>query len=205
MKKLAAMVAGGLLLCGGAGVATADSSGSRCEQFGGTLTLKPLATCNAFKAVRQKERIFEDALFVYELPPLYQPQEPICFSGEITDASLDGRPVEASSLSAFTVNSFKSLLGLAPTEPLPAPVFTAATVVTVTANREPRKDKELGQIFLRDTGVFLPAAVGDPRGPVAISQLIGVGGTKKFSNASVSMAIAGHEFAGAPVKGTICR
>lgn len=33
MKKLAAMVAGGLLLCGGAGVATAGSGGARCEEF----------------------------------------------------------------------------------------------------------------------------------------------------------------------------
>ncbi|EXI79371.1 MAG: hypothetical protein AW10_02401 [Candidatus Accumulibacter appositus] len=205
MKKLAALVAGGLLLCGGVGVATADSRGSRCEEFGGTLKLTALKTCDEFKAVRKKERIFEDALFVYELPPQYQPQEAVCFSGEIKDASLGGRPVEASSLSAFTVNSFNTLLDLLPTDPLPAPVFTAATVVTVSADREPRKDKQLGQIFLRDTGVFLPAAADDPRGPVAIEQLIGVGGTKKFAKASVSIEIAGHEFAGAPLKGTICR
>jgi len=204
MKKVAALVAGGLLLCGGVGVAAADSRGSRCEEFSGKLTLTPAVSCDDFKAVRRKEGIFEDARFVYELPPQYQPQEPICFSGTISDATLGGHAVEASSLSAFTVNSFNSLLGLSPTVPLPVPVFTAATVVTVVADRgEPRKDKELGQIFLRDTGVFLP---GTPElGPIAIEQLIGVGGTKKFNKASVSIEIAGYEFAGAPVKGTICR
>jgi hypothetical protein len=45
-----------------------------------------------------------------------------------------------------------------------------------------RKDKELGQIFLRDTAF---CAVDG----YAVEQLIGVGGTKKFSKASASMEI----------------
>jgi hypothetical protein len=215
MKKLAAMVTGGLLLCGGAGVATADSGGARCEEFEGTVTLQLSPDCEAFKTIMRKERIFEDATFLPAGTPA------ICLSGTIV-AKLGGRDVEASSLSAVTANS---LCLLFPAEkcndlhPAKRPVFTAATVVTVYADREPRKDKELGQIFLRDTGV---SGAGDHRGPFSVEQLIGVGGTKKFTNASVSMEIVGFEFAGgqgndvvhgdplnaynpAQIKGTICR
>ena len=96
-------------------------------------------------------------------------------------------------------------------------MFTAATVVTVTANRDPRNDKELGQIFLRDTGVVLPGTPIDGLPPFVTSfvveQLIGVGGTKKFSKASASMEIVGYEFKTAQdlglrpaeFKGAICR
>ncbi|MER2517452.1 MAG: hypothetical protein ABTR92_13845 [Candidatus Accumulibacter phosphatis] len=210
MKKLAAMVVGGLLLGAGVGVATA---GSRCEPFQGTLKLAfnpspTLGDCQGFDAIKGKERFFEGAVFHYQqLPPGYPLAAPLplqmCFSGEISGATLGGRAVEATSVSALTVNSFP-LAGATSCGSVPCPqMLTAATVVTVTATGEPRKDKELGQIFLRDTGVLLPAT--DQRGPLAIEQLIGVGGTKKFSNASVSMEIVGYEFAGAPVKGTICR
>ncbi|WP_374683716.1 hypothetical protein [Accumulibacter sp.] len=212
MKKVAALVAGGLLLCGGVGVAAADSRGSRCEEFSGKLTLEQ-GPCDEFKAVMRKERIFEDATFLPAGTPA------ICFSGTIADAQLGGRQVEASSLSALTANS---LCLLDPDKCPPPPAFplfiTAATVVTVAADREPRKDKELGQIFLRDTGV---SGAGDHRGPFSVEQLIGVGGTKKFTNASVSMEIVGFEFDGgqgnvvpgdplnaynpAQIKGTICR
>ena len=194
MKKVAALVAGGLLLCGGVGVAAADSRGSRCEEFSGKLTLEQ-GPCDEFKAVMRKERIFEDATFLPAGTPA------ICFSGTIADAQLGGRQVEASSLSALTANSFCLLDPPSCALPPPAvpPFFTAATVVTVAADREePRKDKELGQIFLRDTAVLR----GDG---YAVEQLIGVGGTKKFSKASVSMEIRGYETVGADVSGTICR
>ena len=78
-------------------------------------------------------------------------------------------------------------------------VFTAATVVTLSTDKERRKDKELGSVFLRDTGLLRAADF------YAVEQLIGVGGTKKFSNATVSMEITGYEFAGALVTGTVCR
>lgn len=210
MNKIAAMVAGGLLLYGAVGVATA---GSRCEAFTGTLklTLNPqptLGDCRAFDAIKKKERIFEDAVFIYEqfaqqgYPVAQGLPGQICFSGVISGATLGGHLVEASSLSALTVNNFPSQCGSLPCPPM----FTAATVVTVTADREPRKDKDLGQIFLRDTGVLLPPE--NALGPFSVEQLIGVGGTKKFAKASVSMEIAGYEFAGTPVpnvRGTICR
>lgn len=206
MKKLAALVAGGLLLCGGVGVATA---GSRCELFEGRLTLTPLDNCEDFKAIKKKERIFEDAVFLFDVLPSGTPN--ICFSGAISGATLGGRPVEAESLSAFTVNNFQELLLLTPESfrpNPPVPAFTAATVVKVTADREPRKDKKLGQIFLRDSGVLLPDTT------FAVEQLIGVGGTGKFANATASIDIVGYELEeaqkqlGLPpaeFKGTICR
>ena len=200
MKKVAALVAGGLLLCGGVGVAAADSRGSRCEEFSGKLTLQQ-GPCDEFKAVMRKERIFEDATFLPAGTPA------ICFSGTIADAQLGGRQVEASSLSALTANSL-CLLDPDKCPPPPAlPLFiTAATVVTVSADRDPRRDKELGQIFLRDTAV-------SREDTFTVEQLIGVGGTKKFTNANVSMEIVGYELKiaqqnGAPpadIKGTICR
>ncbi|NMQ27341.1 hypothetical protein E4Q23_05965 [Candidatus Accumulibacter phosphatis] len=60
MKKLAAMVVGGLLLGAGVGVATA---GSRCEPFQGTLKLAfnpspTLGDCQGFDAIKGKERFF---------------------------------------------------------------------------------------------------------------------------------------------------
>lgn len=225
MKKLAAMVVGGLLLGAGVGVATA---GSRCEPFQGTLKLAfnpspTLGDCQGFDAIKGKERFFEGAVFHYQqLPPGYPLAAPLplqmCFSGEISGATLGGRAVEATSVSALTVNSFP-LAGATSCGSVPCPqMLTAATVVTVTATGEPRKDKELGQIFLRDTGV---SGAGDHRGPFSVEQLIGVGGTKKFTNASVSMEIVGFEFDGgqgnvvpgdplnaynpAQIKGTICR
>jgi len=203
------MVAGGLLLCGGAGVAMAGSGGSRCEAFEGKVTLTPLATCDTFKTVMGKERFFEDATFLFDVAPGIPM---LCFSGTIVGAKLGGRDVEASSLSALTANSFCLLDGScsAPIHPAQRPLLTAATVVTVSADREPRKDKELGQIFLRDTAVTRPGPEIDGLPPIAtafaVEQLIGVGGTKKFSNASVSMEIVGPAFgSGADVKGTICR
>jgi hypothetical protein len=100
MKKLAAMVAGGLLLCGGAGVATADSRASRCEEFRGKLTLDWATSCEEFNTIMRKERIFEDAFFLPSGAPA------ICLAGTMTDAMLGGRAVEAKSLSALTANSF---------------------------------------------------------------------------------------------------
>jgi hypothetical protein len=203
MKKVAALVAGGLLLCGGVGVATA---GSRCEPFQGTLKLDPGPTnCTAFTTIMRKERIFEDADFGPSGAPA------ICFSAVIS-GTLGDHEVTGTSLSAVTADSFcrlnvqpgqeEAVCGPGRVPPDPTfprfPQFTAATVVTITADREARKDKELGQIFLRDTAVLR----GDG---YAVEQLIGVGGTKKFSKASVSMEIRGYETVGADVSGTICR
>ena len=194
MKNLAVLVAGGVLVCGGVGVATADSRASRCEEFSGKLTLDWATSCEEFNTIMRKERIFEDAFFLPSGAPA------ICLAGTMTDAMLGGRAVEAKSLSALTANSFATVL-------LPGQdAFTAATVVTISADREPRLDKELGQIFLRDTGVLRSDTF-------AVEQLIGVGGTKKFSKASASMEIVGYEFKTAQdlglrpaeFNGTICR
>jgi hypothetical protein len=200
MKKLAAMVAGGLLLCGGVGVATADSRS--LNRFKGTLTLafnpsRLGGLPGRFKAIRRKERIFEDAVFLPTIAtriPCWL-RRPICFSGTITDATLGGRAVEASSLSALTVNSFP-LAGAKVAALFPARrCFTAATVVTVTATESPEKIRNWARYSCVIPASF-PAT--DQRGPLAIEQLIGVGGTKKFSNASVSMEIVGYEFARCP-------
>ncbi|MCP5229989.1 hypothetical protein [Accumulibacter sp.] len=221
MNKLAGLVAGGFLLCGAVGAATA---GSRCEQVTGTLKLDmPLTpqdtmqACADFQATRRLERYFDDTVFVYDLPPAYWPSSPICFSGTISGLKLDGKEVQATSLSALTVNRFAGdpSTGTPPPD-IPAPgtglsLFTAATVVTLSTEKGHKKDKELGSLFLRDTGLqgigpfSFPPAPAPALGPYAVEQLIGVGGTKKFSNASVSMEIIGYEFAGAPVTGTICR
>lgn len=204
MKKVAALVAGGLLLSGGVGAAAADS---RCEPFQGTLTLVPVPTnCTAFTTIMRKERIFEDVDFGPSGAPA------VCFSAVIS-GTLGDHEVTGTSLSAVTADSFCHLNvppggeaacgpGRVPPDPnLPFPrfpQFTAATVVTITADREARKDKELGQIFLRDTAVLREDGY-------AVEQLIGVGGTKKFSKARVSMEIRGYETVGADVSGTICR
>ena len=215
MNKLAGLVAGGFLLCGAVGAATA---GSRCEQVTGTLKLDmPLTpqdtmqACADFQATRRLERYFDDTVFVYDLPPAYWPSSPICFSGTISGLKLDGKEVQATSLSALTVNGFAGnpSTGTPPAKIPPSgtglSLFTAATVVTLSSDKGHKKDKELGTVFLRDTGLqgFTPQS--SVLGPYAVEQLIGVGGTRKFSNASVSMEIIGYEFAGAPVTGTICR
>ncbi len=189
MNRVPSLVAGVLLTCGGAGIAAAAP---QCESFTGTLTLQ-VGTCADFKAAREKERIFNDTSFWYDVPDFVEnnPDVPICFNGSIVGVSLDGQPVDLSSLSALAVNGF-----------YPSPIFVAASIVTVKTKDQGKKDKdkELGSIFLRDTGYLIA-----PPSFVAAEQLIGVGGTKRFTNASVSMEILGDEVAGADVKGTICR
>lgn len=195
MSRLPGLVAGVLLTCGGAGIAAAAP---QCENFEGVLQLSYLPQdlpaaikCDTFKAIREKERIFRDTTFLYELGVSDEdPLNPICFMGKIQNATLDGQAVEASSLSAVAASKF--LPGQQP------PIFVAASIVTVKDPDKGKKGKELGTIYLRDTGV-VDASFN------AAEQLIGVGGTKGFANSSVSIEILGDELSGASVKGTICR
>ena len=212
MNKLVRFVAGGLLLSGGVGIAAA---GSRCEEFTGKLILAP-TTCAAFQEIKRVERFFEDAVFLFE----YDPNAPVCFAGTISGAQLGGKAVSVSSLSALTANRYSTHAPYAAPYPMPYPMpypavvpyplslLTAATVVTISSDEGHGKGKELGSLFLRDTGVF----GYNQNGPYAVEQLIGVGGTKKFAQASASLEIEGYEFGhpvvapkGAEIKGTICR
>ena len=205
MKHLPCLIAGALLTCGGMGIAEA---GPHCETLEGTLTLAPLPNCDKFRQIKRVERIFEDADFLYDdVPP---PSPLLCFEGTIK-ASLTGgpdglpRPVTATSLSALTANAFKGPVPDVGQEPDDAvQLFTAASVVTISSAEPGKKAKELGSIFLRDMGVsFLTGS-----GPYSFEQLIGVGGTREFARASVSLQIEGNEFdpvKGANVVGTVCR
>lgn len=219
MKHLPCLIASALLTCAGVGIAQA---GAHCETFIGTLTLEPnplnpgnpLEFCDDFQQIKRVERMFEDAVFVFELDPRPPVSLAYCFKGTISNASLIGpngkpRPVEATSFSALTVNAFDPN-GTVPSSHL-AQLFTAASVVTISSAAEPgKKAKELGSIFLRDMGVNFLTPVPPPDGPVLVpysssEQLIGVGGTREFARASVSLQIEGNEFAGANVFGTVCR
>lgn len=198
MKHLPCLIASALLTCAGVGIAQA---GSHCETFAGKLTLMPLANCDKFQQIKRVERIFEDAVFLYDYEPpegVDPPPPPLCFEGMIS-GSLGQRQVTATSLSALTVNAFAPPLKVGHAVQL----FTAASVVTITETG--KKAKELGSIFLRDMGVnFFPP--GEWVVPYSSSeQLIGVGGTREFARASVSLQIEGNEFAGANVFGTVCR
>jgi len=213
MKHLSCLIAGALLTCGGMGIAEA---GPHCETLEGKLTLAPLPNCNKFRQIKRVERIFEDAVFLYDYydydPP---PSPPLCFEGTIA-ASLTGpdgppRPVTATSLSALTANAFTLGPEVQPGPPKVfllqsrlAELFTAASVVTISSAEPGKKAKELGSIFLRDMGVsFLTES-----GPYSYEQLIGVGGTREFARASVSLQIQGNEFDpvnGANVSGIVCR
>lgn len=222
MKQLPCLAASTLLACCGAGVAEA---GPHCETFAGTLTLTPLDNCTAFQQIKRVERIFEDAVFLFEIPvpPGPPAHPPYCFDGVIPHATLTDayghvRNVKARSLSALTANAFTAGPSLVPPPDPPttflasrgAQVFTAASVVTISSN-DGKKEKELGSIFLRDTGVLFagPPLPLPPPYAYAFEQLIGVGGTKEFARASVSLTIEGYEivppgYPPAAVVGTVC-
>lgn len=187
MNRLSGLLAGIFLSWSSVGIA---APAPRCDDFTGTLILTP-TTCQAFKDARERENIFRDTVFLFELLDPIPPG--ICFTGTI-DGALAGQSVMADSLSAVTLSKFYD-----PDATVPPPIFMAASIVTVSSTKDHgKKDKVLGSIFLRDTGV-VDAYFN------ATEQLIGVGGTTKFKNVSVSMEIQGNEIGGAPVRGKICQ
>lgn len=96
-------------------------------------------------------------------------------------------------LSAVTLSKFTT------TATVPPPIFMAASIVTVSSTKDHGKKIRCWVRFFFVTPGAVDAYFN------ATEQLIGVGGTTKFKNVSVSMEIQGNEIGGAPVRGKICQ
>jgi hypothetical protein len=154
--------------------AGAGGSGYTCKAVTGTVTLKPDDSCKITRLPLIESR-FPSVVFL---------GEGTCFEATFT-GEIGGAPVRGIAFSGLTKIS----------EPAPgySPDFqTAATVLLL-------QGWKTGALYSLDTIRFLA-----PDGTTAEEQLVITEGAGAFGGAKGSLGIVGNEFAGAPVKGTLC-